>query len=109
MQPVVEYAHANFNIRIINYADDILLVAKTRKESKQKTETFVNLLKHLGIVINFKKCKLKPSRRLEFLGYTIDTKAMTLYVPRRNVKKLRNYLSRFLEKRNKDNPTSSPK
>ena len=70
------------------YIDDILIVGRTKQECQQATEAVLKLLAELGAVVNEGKCSLTPKTSLEYLGFIIDSKAMTLTAPERKIKNL---------------------
>ena len=84
---------------IVAYLDDFLIIAKSKKEARRKTKKFVNLLLHLGIVINWEKSVLSPSRKIEFLGHTVDSASIEVRVPRKKRLRLVNELKLFLNAR----------
>eukprot|EP00736_Rhodelphis_marinus_P003111 Rmarinus@m.28489 len=87
MRPVVGYLRQR-GVRCLIYLDDILLVAKGRRQARSQTRLMVQLLRDLGFVINEEKCQLSPSRQMTFLGMEIDTVSMMFLVPNDRMKGL---------------------
>ena len=77
------------NIRLIIYRDDMLLMAASLSEILMARDSTMFLLHHLGLVINLEKSILTPQTRIEFLGITIDSQAMTFSLPVEKTEKLR--------------------
>ena len=50
-------------------------------------ESVVTLLQSLGFVINFAKSTLDPTRQLDHLGFSINTRAMTFALTARRTAK----------------------
>ena len=58
-----------YKIRLFQYLDDWIIVARTREEAALHTAQVVNLAQVMGFVINWKKSELKPTQDMVFLGY----------------------------------------
>ena len=86
MKPVVAQLRKR-GVRLIIYLDDILIMAETETLAKHHAQTTCNLLEALGFVINFQKSILVPSKEMEFLGFLIDSRTMTLALPREKIRK----------------------
>ena len=50
--------------------------------------TVILLLQQLGFVFNLKKSVLTPTQRIKFLGVTVDSLIMTLYLPEKKGSKV---------------------
>ena len=68
-------------IRLIIYIDDILVMANGLEGIIMARDSVLAVLQSLGFVINRKKSVLDPSTLMEFLGFVVDSFAMTLSVP----------------------------
>ncbi|XP_063976551.1 uncharacterized protein LOC135162242 [Diachasmimorpha longicaudata] len=64
----------SLGVRLIVYLDDFLLACQNRSKLMVPTEETVKLLTHLGWVVNLEKCDLTPNQRMDFLGFTWDSK-----------------------------------
>ena len=64
-------------------------MAETETLAKQYAQTTCNLLGFLGFVINFQKSILVPLKEMEFLGFLIDSRTMTLALPREKIRKVK--------------------
>lgn len=78
----------HLNIRIHIYIDDMIILAKEKKDIIQARDTTIYLLEALGFTINHKKSVLDPTRQLIYLGIHINSQTLTLFVPQEKVKKL---------------------
>jgi hypothetical protein len=59
--------------------------------------TVVNLLEGLGFLINNQKSVLQPTQSIDFLGYTINSVTMTLFLPKEKVLKIVNSCRELLK------------
>ena len=79
-KPAVQFLR-QIGIHIIIYLDDMLLVSPTEKSLVQDLSTVLWLFTCLGFVVNTAKTTVVPSTELEFLGFSLDTKTMTVALP----------------------------
>ena len=75
------------NMLIIIYLDDLLLICHAIEEMLM-TKAVIFILQQLGFVLNLKKSALTPTQRIEFLGVTVDSLIMTLFLPEKKVSKV---------------------
>ena len=71
------------------YIDDPCLQGETFEECLQNIMETVKLLQSLGFTINPEKFLLKPTQKLTFLGFVLNSKTMTLTLT--DAKKEKNY------------------
>ena len=95
MKPVVALLRRS-GIRLIIYLDDILFMNQTPTGLQRDMSTAIHLLENLGFVINLTKSQLKPTQTLEFLGFIVDTKNMTLVLPQGKVTAIKDLCSQML-------------
>lgn len=88
LKPVATFIRKH-GVRIIIYLDDMLLMAPTPALLKSHLKLVCYVLTHLGFVLNESKCVMEPQQSLEFLGFMVDSKAMTLALPHSKVDKIR--------------------
>jgi hypothetical protein len=86
MKPVIGLLR-QLGIRVIIYLDDMLIMAETQEMDKCHAATTVNLLESLGFTINYQKSVLIPTTTIEFLGFLVDSKTLTLSLPKEKIKK----------------------
>jgi len=71
MKPV--YARMrNLGYTNVGYIDDSLLCADTYKECTENVYETVSLMESLGFIIHPEKSQLKPTKKITFLGNTIQ-------------------------------------
>ena len=87
MRPVIAWLR-QLGCRIITYIDDNLIMASTEEQARCLAETAVALLEALGFVINRPKSILQPCQELQFLGFVINSKKMTIRVPPEKLSKI---------------------
>jgi hypothetical protein len=76
-------------IRLIIYLDDMLIFCRHQKQLEDSMQLVINLFQSLGLLINFKKSMVKPVQQIEFLGFTICSRTMQIYLPQEKVRKIR--------------------
>ena len=76
-------------IRFIAYIDDILILAESQEIALDHTSALTYLLQCLGFVINHEKSVLRPTRKIKFLGITVDSAQSELRLPLRKIKAIR--------------------
>ena len=101
IKPVVGLLH-QLGIRIVIHPDDMLIMAQTREMAKCHATTTINLLESLRFTVNYQKSVLIPSTTVEFLGFLVDSKTLTLSLPKEKIKKAKKACQSIL-----DNPLSS--
>jgi hypothetical protein len=87
LKPVLKWARRK-GIRISAYLDDLLIVAKSEQLSRQHTQMVMNKLEEMGFLVKHSKSHLEPTHKLQHLGFNINTKDMTLSVPKDKVQDL---------------------
>ena len=77
----------NKGIRLVIYLDDMAIISSSRELSSQEAAIVVQILESLGFIINKEKSVLIPSQKIVFLGYVIDSVAMTVSLPEEKLNK----------------------
>ena len=72
------------------YVDDSYLLGETFEECLQNITEDVKLLQYLEFTIHPEKSVLKPTQKLAFLGFVLNSKTMTLTLTETKKKKLLN-------------------
>ena len=67
MAPVIRYLRS-CGLRLALYIDDLILLARSYKESIEQTRLLVDTLHNLGFGIHPDNCSVIPSRSAKFLG-----------------------------------------
>ncbi len=60
-------------VRILNYLDDWLILAQSRKQLSAHRDLVLKHLSLLGLRVNWEKSKLVPTQRISFLGMEFDS------------------------------------
>ena len=79
-----------------NYIDDALLIGKTRSECELNVQTRIDLSNKLGFTINQKKSVFRPSNRVEFLGFILDSNDMSISLPSKRAEVIMQACNHFL-------------
>ena len=72
-----------------DYIDDIRLLGKTKMEVEQNIIDNRAILPNLGFIINDGKSVFNPTKKLEHLGFVIDSRPMTVSLTDQKVNKLK--------------------
>ena len=64
------------------YADDMILLGRTKEETAHAVHQAIELLTALGVSVNFEKSQTTPSRQILYLGQLIDLARRTISLPR---------------------------
>ena len=83
-------------IRCLMYLDDMLILGKTPQELNHNFCLSKSLLTTLGFSVNEEKSSAGPTQELEFLGFLIDSKQMTLSVTEEKLRSLISQCKRLL-------------
>lgn len=73
------------------YIDDSFVIAKTEGECSMALELLCNELTQAGFCLNTNKSKLKPSQKVKFLGFYLDTISMEVSLTEEKVNKFREF------------------
>ena len=76
-------------VRLVLYLDDILVMAQTREGLKEHRSQIASVLQSLGFTLNQQKCVWEPTRRIEFLGFIVDSETQMISLPRDKISKIR--------------------
>ncbi len=60
-------------VRILNYLDDWLILAQSRRQLSAHRDLLLKHLSLLGLRVNWEKSKLVPTQRISFLGMEFDS------------------------------------
>ena len=81
--------------RHCSYLDDLLLMESDPNKLLEHGSFIIQIFMMLGFLINTKKSILVPSQEIEFLGFTISSKTMTVRLPHQKVEKIINICSKL--------------
>ena len=75
-------------IRCVFYLDDILIMGASAQDCLDSTNLAVNLLQDLGFIINKEKSHLTPTQQVEYLGFVVNSKTMSLSLSQDKISKI---------------------
>jgi hypothetical protein len=85
--------------QVLIYIDDLLIIGKDAKACKAAIDAARKLFQELGAVINEEKSSLFPSQTIDYLGFSLDSKLMTITAPPRKIDNLRKAIRSTLNKK----------
>jgi len=97
LRPILKWARRR-GIRLTAYLDDLLIIAKSKIETELHTKLVREKLSSLGFLIKEAKSNLVPTQVIEHLGFQINSKDMTLSVPKHKVRDIRREARKILSK-----------
>ncbi|XP_053157101.1 uncharacterized protein LOC128347062 [Hemicordylus capensis] len=86
-------------VMVFPFIDDWLLVENSCEGLKEHVRLTLQLLRSPGLEVNFKKSKLRPSQRVEFLSTLLDSRESSAYFAPHRVLSIREAALRFCHKR----------
>ena len=79
-KPFISYLQKE-GICVAIYIDDLIIMSKNFESCVRHVQRVATLLDKLGFTINMKKSVFTPSQVIEFLGFIMDSKNMTVTLP----------------------------
>lgn len=95
-KPILAHLH-RLGHTITCYLDDFLIVANSYDACLRAVTDTVNLLNRLGFSIQPEKCVLIPTHEIKYLGFTINTSAMSIALPTEKRIKIKNMCKHFMK------------
>ena len=84
-------------IRVNCYMDDLLLLGRSREECQKAVKLTLETLEMFGWQVNREKSQLDPTQELDYLGFTINTRATpTLAMQKEKLTALKKEIRRLL-------------
>ena len=83
-------------IYLIIYLDNLKLAAPSTTQLLQDLSTVLQLFTVLGFLINYPKNIMRPTQRLEFLGFVVDTKKLRIALPPHKIEGIQKEASQLL-------------
>jgi len=74
-------------IKIVIYLDDILVLASSQSQLMEDLAPVARQLEELGFTPNQKKCIWSPTQIFKFLGFMVNSLAMTTHLPQNKMEK----------------------
>ena len=67
MAPIAMECH-RMGIRLLQYLDELLLLASSHQEALDSTQALLHLCTRLGVRVIFDRSSLRPTQEVAFLG-----------------------------------------
>ena len=96
LKPPFAWLRAKGHISVV-HVDDTYLQGNTKQECLENVKATVALLRKLGFTIHWQKSQLMPVQELEFLGFLINSKDMTIKLTDNKIHAIREKIAKFLE------------
>ena len=74
-----------------SYMDDILGIAPTRTQARQSILRCLEVLTSFGFVLSWEKSVLAPTREIQHLGFTINSRLLSFSIPPAKLSDIRNF------------------
>jgi ribonuclease HI len=72
MRRVAAWARDRWQMKLVIYMDDMLILGDTQEETQKQTQRMKALLVSLGWTLSEDKCHTNPSHVVKFLGWNLD-------------------------------------
>ncbi len=102
----VVYRARALGINVFSYLDDTLTFDLSFQVAKEKSYQFADLLTEVGFLLHKDKSVREPTQRILFLGFIVDSVAMTLEVPLEKFLAIQDLIRQALEVIDTQAPTS---
>ena len=96
-KPITAYFRF-LGFRAVTFIDDLILIASSYGECLQQLEILKSTLCDLGFTVNVEKSQLVPVNEILYLGFLINSIAMTLHLPADELLKIVSACKAFLDK-----------
>ena len=97
MKPIFSYMRSQ-GISCFFYIDDSLNQDIDQETCMNNATMLLQMMEELGFYINFEKSALHPSRRIQYLGFIIDSEQFKLFLPEEKLEKILESSKRILMK-----------
>lgn len=97
-QAVKRIMHGKGFRHLVVYLDDFLILCETQEECARAQNALISVLTELGFIVSWEKV-VSPTRKIVFLGVTIDTMAGTLSLDEAKLNKVKAKLQEFRVKK----------
>ena len=93
----LSHLREHFNINIMAYLDDLLLLANSREQLLKDLDTTTHLLISLGFSISPAKSVILPTKQLQFLGFQLDSTTMLVTLGSGKADSIKSLIREFLQ------------
>ncbi|KAA6367578.1 MAG: hypothetical protein EZS28_036896 [Streblomastix strix] len=97
MRSIVRVIGKKFNVKVIQYMDDLLILTKKMKQLECETVQIIQFMKGLGWKMQLAKSQVILKRDFQFLCWRWKTCTMKLCIPQDKRKQLEQKLRKWLE------------
>ena len=97
LNPIFAYMR-NLGHETFQYIDDSFVVADTKEQCSRSGKVLCEMLESLGFIIHEDKSILEPTRKLEFLGFMLDSTQMKVFLTKDKELKLVKVINETLQK-----------
>jgi len=87
LKPIVGILR-KLGIRVLIYLDDLIIMNQNPQDLIVERNSTLWLLQMMGFVIDWEKSALKPTQQLDYLGFQINSRNMTLSLPEKKLQDL---------------------
>ena len=84
----LHFARSVWNIVILSYIDDFIIVASSLREARLHRDLFLVFISLLGFQIREEKSSLVPSHEVKYLGFLWNSQTMEVSLPSAKIEKL---------------------
>jgi len=95
LKPVFETLRSS-GLPSVRYLDDFLLLGYDKEHCLKNISSTLNVLRNLGLSVNYDKSSLTPSFSQKYLGFIFDSERMMISLPESKIKKVVDSITRFL-------------
>ncbi|KAA6397710.1 MAG: putative Transposon Ty3-G Gag-Pol polyprotein, partial [Streblomastix strix] len=97
LRPVIESIRCKWNVRILSYVDDIIIIGKDKQVLENKTQEISNYMRTLGWVISEKKSRITAMQEFEFLGWNFNSLNQQMKITEEKKNKLIRHISKIIQ------------
>ena len=84
--------------RVLLYIDDMLILGKDKATCEATVAAARELFKNLGAIVNDAKSDFNPAQEVEYLGFLLNSKNMTISAPKYKMTNMTKAIKKFLKK-----------
>ena len=96
LKPVFGHLRQEGHLSVI-FVDESYLQGDTEQECMNNIQATVDSLLKFGFIVHEKKSVLKPTQKIEFLGFIIDSNSMTIEIIREKAEHILLKIRKFLQ------------
>ena len=96
LKPVFGHLRQEGHLSVI-FVDDSYLQGDTKQECMNNIKATVDLLLKLGFIVHEKKSVLKPTQKIEFLGFIVDSNSMSIEINREKTEHILLKIRKFIQ------------